>query len=102
MVKIALLIGVSEYQPDFTPLPAAKKDVEAMQRVLQNPEIGGFDEVTLLINPEPQPMREAIETLFNGRKKDDLLLLFSQVMGARIQKISFTWLQALPTKNMGN
>jgi hypothetical protein len=86
MVKIALLIGVSEYQPDFTPLPAAKKDVEAMQRVLQNPEIGGFDEVTLLINPEPQPMREAIETLFNGRKKDDLLLLFFSGHGSKDSK----------------
>jgi uncharacterized caspase-like protein len=86
MVKIALLIGVSEYQPGFTPLPAAKKDVEAMQRVLQNPELGGFDEVKQLINPETQPMREAIETLFNGRQKDDLLLLFFSGHGVKDDK----------------
>ncbi len=26
MAKVALLIGVSEYEPGFTPLPAARKD----------------------------------------------------------------------------
>jgi branched-chain amino acid transport system substrate-binding protein len=76
MAKVALLIGVSEYEPGLTPLPAAIKDVEAMQRVLLHPEIGGFDDVTLLINPQQHEMGVAIETLFDGRQKDDLLLLF--------------------------
>ncbi|MEH2237336.1 caspase, EACC1-associated type [Nostoc sp.] len=76
MAKVALLIGVSEYEPGLTPLPAAAKDVEAMQRVLLHPEIGGFDEVTLLINPQRHKMEEAIETLFDNRQKDDLVLLF--------------------------
>lgn len=34
MAKIALLIGVSEYQAGFTPLPKASQDLEAMQRAL--------------------------------------------------------------------
>ncbi len=76
MVKVALLIGVSEHEPGLTPLPATIKDVDAMQQVLQNPEIGGFDRVTQLINPQRQAMEEAIETLFDGRQKDDLVLLF--------------------------
>ncbi|MEH1800289.1 MAG: caspase family protein [Nostoc sp.] len=76
MVKVALLIGVSEYEPGLTPLPAATKDVEAMQRVLLHPEIGGFDEVTPLLNPQRHEMEEAIETFFENRQKDDLLLLF--------------------------
>ena len=76
MAKVALLIGVSEYEPGLTPLPAATKDVEAMQRVLQNPEIGGFDEVKVLVNPRRQAMEEAIETLFDSRQRDDLVLLF--------------------------
>ncbi|MEH2427532.1 MAG: ABC transporter substrate-binding protein [Nostoc sp.] len=76
MAKVALLIGVSEYKPGLTSLPATIKDVEAMQQVLQNPEIGGFDDVTPLINPQRQAMEEAIETLFDGRQKDDLVLLF--------------------------
>ena len=76
MAKIALLIGVSEYEPGLTPLPAATKDVEAMQQVLENPDIGGFDEVKVLVNPPRQEMEEAIEMLFDDRQRDDLLLLF--------------------------
>ncbi len=76
MAKVALLIGVSEYEPGLTPLPAATKDVEAMQRVLLHPDIGGFDDVTLLINPQQYVMQEAIEALFGDRQKDDLVLLF--------------------------
>ncbi len=75
MAKIALLIGVSEYGSGLNPLPAAVKDIEAMRQVLQHPGIGGF-EVEVLRNPEPQVMQEAIETLFSGRARDDLALLF--------------------------
>jgi uncharacterized caspase-like protein len=42
MTKVALLIGVSEYEPGLNRLPSAVKDVEAMQRVLAHPEMGGF------------------------------------------------------------
>lgn len=70
MAKFALLIGVSEYEhPELTPLPGAAKDVEAMQRVLQHPEMGGFAEANVqkLINPDPQRIQEAIEALFSDR-----------------------------------
>ena len=78
MAKIALLIGTSEYAPGLETLPAAGKDAEAMQRVLQHPDIGGFvtSDVTVLQNPDRQLMEEAIEHLFADRQKDDLLLLF--------------------------
>lgn len=76
MAKFALLIGVSEYELGLTPLLAAINDVEAMQQILQHPEIGSFDDVKPLLNPERQAMEEAIETLFSGRQKDDLVLLF--------------------------
>ncbi|WP_051469936.1 caspase, EACC1-associated type [Fischerella sp. PCC 9605] len=77
MVKVALLIGVSEYEePSLNPLKGASKDVEAMQRVLQNSGMGGFDEVRTLPDPNPLAMQEAIETLFSDRAKDDLVLLF--------------------------
>ncbi|MBD2210743.1 caspase family protein [Nostoc linckia FACHB-104] len=74
--KAALLIGVSEYPAGLYPLPSAENDVLALQRVLQNPDIGGFDEVSTLINPEPTQMLEAIETIFLEREKDDLVLLY--------------------------
>ncbi len=78
MAKIALLIGVSEYPPGLNPLPVAVRDVEAMRRVLINPEKGGFadGDVTVLKNPQPDAMRYAIYNLFANRQKDDLLLFY--------------------------
>ena len=76
MAKVALLIGVSEYGVGLTKLPVAIKDVAAMQILMQNSEIGGFNEVKPLPNPERQAMEEAIENLFRDRHKDDLVLLF--------------------------
>ena len=76
MGKVALLIGVSEYEFGLNPLPGAKKDIEAMQRVLQHPEMGGFAEVKLLANPNRQEIDEGIETLFADRDRNDLVLLY--------------------------
>jgi uncharacterized caspase-like protein len=73
--KVALLVGVSEYA-DLPPLPAAPNDVEAMKRVLQDPKLGGFDQVKQLINPDSVTMQVAIAEIFAERKKTDLLLLF--------------------------
>jgi len=78
MTKVALLIGVSEYEPGLTPLPSAVRDVEAMRQVLANPEMGGFaaTDITVLPNPDRQTMEDAIYTLFANRQKDDLLLFY--------------------------
>jgi tetratricopeptide (TPR) repeat protein len=83
MAKLALAIGVSDYEPGLTPLPGATRDVEAMRRVLQHPDLGGFDDIKTLSNPDPQEMQEAIETLFSGRTKDDLVLLFFSGHGVK-------------------
>jgi Cdc6-like AAA superfamily ATPase len=76
MAKVALLIGVSEYESGLAPLPAAIQDIEAMKQVFGNPGMGGFDEVTSLINPERSAMEVAIEKLFSDCQNDDLLLLY--------------------------
>nr|VFJ60662.1 MAG: Formylglycine-generating enzyme, required for sulfatase activity, contains SUMF1/FGE domain [Candidatus Kentron sp. FW] len=79
MEKIALLIGVSEYPSQaLSPLPAAVRDIEALGKVLCHPDMGGFPEsnVTLLPNPGRYKMEEAIEALFSGRHRNDLVLLF--------------------------
>jgi hypothetical protein len=78
MGKIALLIGVSEYedQENLTQLPAAAQDIEALREVLVDPNIGGFDEAGVLHSPQRQEMEEAIFDLFDGRQKDDLVLLY--------------------------
>lgn len=78
MAKIALLIGVSEYEPGLDGLPSAVNDVTAMQQVLTNPEMGEFaaDAVTVLQNPSRQTMETAIYNLFANRQKEDLVLLY--------------------------
>jgi uncharacterized caspase-like protein len=80
MAKVALLIGVGEYLPSsgLQNLAAAARDVAAMRDVLVQPEIGGFAEadVTVLLNPEPQQTRMALNQLFVGRKRDDLLVFY--------------------------
>lgn len=76
MAKLALLIGISQYEFGLDPLPGSKKDVQAMEKVLRHPERGGFDAVEVITNPDPQQMREKIEALFADCHKDDLLLLY--------------------------
>jgi formylglycine-generating enzyme required for sulfatase activity len=74
--KMALLIGVSEYGAGIPPLLSALNDVEAMERVLQNPNLGNFAQVERLLNPDSVAMRIAIQELFKNAGKEDLLLFF--------------------------
>jgi uncharacterized caspase-like protein len=78
MAKVALLVGVGNYEhsTDLKPLASASKDVAALQRVLLNPNMGGFSEVVPLTDPDPMQMQGAIESLYRDRTKDDLVLLF--------------------------
>jgi uncharacterized caspase-like protein len=75
-VKIALLIGVTEYGEGIPALSAPIKNVEAMERVLCQPERGGFDKVQTLINPEIATLQCEIKQFFDNAQKEDLLLLF--------------------------
>ncbi|MGB3492187.1 MAG: caspase family protein [Elainellaceae cyanobacterium] len=83
MSKLALIIGVSTYASGFSPLPSAIRDGEAMRATLQSPEIGKFDDVVLITDPDPLQMQEAIERTFSGRKKDDLIVLFFSGHGVK-------------------
>ncbi|MDB9433221.1 caspase family protein [Microcystis aeruginosa] len=64
MAKFALLIGVSEYSEGLRPISSAILDVEAMRRVLEHPDMGAFDQVTVLSNPDNRSMERAVEDLF--------------------------------------
>ncbi len=74
--KVALLIGVSEYGEGIPSLSAPRNDVTAMKQVLENPKMGGFDEVTILPDPDLAEMQKAVQQIFASRSKDDLVLLF--------------------------
>ncbi|MEO0409583.1 MAG: SUMF1/EgtB/PvdO family nonheme iron enzyme [Cyanobacteria bacterium P01_A01_bin.135] len=76
MARYALLIGCSDHGEGLTSLRASLNDVAALACILRDPALGQFDQVTTLLNPEPQALREAAETLFYTARKDDLVLLY--------------------------
>lgn len=77
MAKVALLVGVSVYGPGFSSLPGVHQDLEAMQRILEHPHLGKFDQVRSLINPDPPAMEAALTRLFLESNSDLALLYFS-------------------------
>ncbi len=76
MAKIAYLFGVSQYESWLEPLPAAVKDVDAMEIVLRDSNIGGFDQVEAFRNLGSGAIRDRMEALFTNRQADDLVLLY--------------------------
>ncbi|NEO87049.1 MAG: caspase family protein [Spirulina sp. SIO3F2] len=74
--KIALLIGVSEYQEFLVDLPGVINDIAAMKEILEDPEIGGFDDVEVLVNPERQSMKHSVVDLFLGCQKEDIIVFY--------------------------
>ncbi|NET42885.1 GUN4 domain-containing protein [Okeania sp. SIO2B3] len=86
MAKIALLVGISEYLPEFTALPSPVKDVEAMKEVLSNSEMGGFDDIKVLKNSDRQQIEEAIYELFANRSQEDVLLFYFSGHGVTSQE----------------
>ncbi|NCQ92450.1 MAG: ABC transporter substrate-binding protein [Microcystis aeruginosa LG13-03] len=89
MAKFALLIGVSEYSEGLRPISSAILDVEAMRRVLEHPDMGAFDQVTVLPNPDKGSMERAVEDLFTNRQRDDLVLLYFSGHGLKDQTAEF-------------
>lgn len=86
MAKYALLIGVSDYESTkINSLPGVLKDIEAMQRILLQPKIGGFNDVQLLTNPDNATIQSAIQSLFieKCRQEDDIALLYFSGHGWR-------------------
>ncbi len=81
--RYALLIGNSNYQAGFLPLAAPKRDVKALEKVLRDPNIGGFDEVLSLFNLTCGEMRKYLEPFFRDRESDDLLLFYFSGHGER-------------------
>lgn|GEM_PF-4546162 len=75
-MKIALLIGVTEYGEDIPNLTAPANDVQKLARVLEHSDMGGFDSVKPLINANQAQIQRAILKLFRDAGRDDLLLLF--------------------------
>lgn len=82
--RLALIIASYEYQDEsLRQLVAPAQDAEALARVLQDPDIGGFDEVKVLTNCPSHEVRVEIASFFADRKRDDLLLLYFSGHGVK-------------------
>ena len=76
MAKFALLIGIGNYSSGLSLLPAAVRDVQALQSVLEHPDMGNFDRVQTILDQDVQIIRRSIEDHFLQCGRDDLALLF--------------------------
>lgn len=82
--KYALIIANTEYSdPHLAQLSAPGKDAEEFARVLEDKEIGAFNDVKVLLNHTDSSVREAIDEFFDQKKTDDLLLLYFSGHGIR-------------------
>jgi uncharacterized caspase-like protein len=82
--KFALIIGNSQYEDqNLAQLATPDSDVNALRAVLQEPRIGGFDQVTMLVNQPVAAVRRAISAFFVERGREDLLLLYFSGHGIR-------------------
>src|SRR5215469_8549883 len=83
MGRHALIIATFQYEDaDLQQLVAPAQDAEALQRVLGDPKIGGFEVKTLLNRPASE-VSTAVEDFFLDRARDDLLFLYFSGHGLR-------------------
>src|SRR5689334_18121037 len=74
--RVALLIATYDYRDTgLRQLRAPAHDAEALAKVLQAPDIAGF-EVTTLINEPHYRVGEAVADLYRDRRRDDVALLY--------------------------
>ena len=104
MAKYAVVIGVSDY-PQATgdgglkPLLRATKDAEAVAEVLRDVDMGGFDEVELLTNPDKTVIETTIEQFFSTRRaKQDVVLLYFSGHGGKDFRSGHLFLTAYNTQ----
>ena len=81
--KFALLLGNDQYNDEqFGPLTVPGNDVKALKAILEDPTVGGFDRVDILLNASLEKIMAAMGDLFAEKNKDDLLLLYFSGHGA--------------------
>lgn len=82
--KYALIIANTEYTDSgLAQLTAPGKDAKDFAHVLQEKDLCGFDNVSVLLNQPSTTVNEAIDDFFFQKKPDDLLLLYFSGHGVR-------------------
>lgn len=75
--KHALIIGNSKFDDSIlSQLLTPERDAESFATLLNDPHIGEFDGVTLLLNEKNEQIRYKIMRFYQNRSKNDLLLLY--------------------------
>jgi hypothetical protein len=92
MAKVALLIGVSEYEPGLNSLPGAVMDVDAMQQVLQHPDVGEFapGDITVLKNPNGRQWKKRLKRYSSIAKRMTWCWCIFPVMVLKMIAAGFT------------
>ncbi|HZD69623.1 MAG TPA: caspase family protein, partial [Actinomycetes bacterium] len=81
--RSALVIASDDYSdPGLRRLRAPASDAQALEAVLRDPQIGGFNVRTLLDEPAHE-VSLAVEEFFADRRPDDLLLLHFSCHGVK-------------------
>ena len=82
--RLALIIGSSEYKDaKFSRLVAPTADICGLSKILQNPNVGNFNEVLVLENEPVVTVLRAIAYFYAQKKHDDLLLMYFSGHGLR-------------------
>jgi formylglycine-generating enzyme required for sulfatase activity len=87
--KVALLIGVGEYGDGLKPLRCPVNGVRTLTSILESPDIGQFNQVIPLENPDVGTMQTRIGEVFAQLAKPDLVLFYFTGHGIKDMDGSF-------------
>ncbi|WAP58320.1 caspase, EACC1-associated type [Streptomyces sp. S465] len=75
--RYAMLVGVSTYDSDAYPdLPPVRADLHYMRAVLENTEIGMYNDCAMVAEPTRAEMLHAVETFLEERQPSETALLY--------------------------
>ncbi|CBG73582.1 MULTISPECIES: caspase, EACC1-associated type [Streptomyces] len=75
--RFAMLVGVSTYDSDaYRDLPPVRADLHYMRAVLENTEIGMYNDCAMVAEPTRAEMLHAVETYLNARQPSETALLY--------------------------
>ncbi|MFF7265559.1 AAA domain-containing protein [Streptomyces sp. NPDC008159] len=75
--RFAMLVGVSTYDSETYPdLAAVRADLHYMRAVLENTEIGMYNDCAMVAEPTRAEMLHAVETFLNARQPSETALLY--------------------------
>jgi chaperonin GroEL len=84
MSRHALLVAVGEYEdPRLNALRAPQQDVTRLAAVLEDPAVGGFDSVRVVVDAPDHEIRRALEDTLAERSPGDLVLVHFSCHGLK-------------------